>query len=496
VKPARTPPGPSSGKNLAAFIFFLLALTMILARPAGAQTVYTTAATADPLEDEGHSPRAAAMGGAFTAVPADADSLFYNPAGLSGLPLPEISLVHQDWIAGLSQETLLAALPSGETGAFALGVNYLDFGTLPGYDASGNPAAASHPFRGSLSFGWGGSLLPGFSFGLSARAVNETLTSTLSDFSAAFQTGVLYSLFPELRLGASYALLNSGYSPDAGLLTAGAAFSPELWAGHPSLILADYTLPLYNVAQLRVGMEQDFLGLLSARLGYQFDLQGNDITGFRGFTGGMGFHLAGFDLDYSYAPDGGLGFSQMIGLTYSFRTETEESPAPSPAKPTPTVVRYQNPVPLPAVPVFFPAPVITPTALSTATLTPEMNPSPTATANPSVSFQPPADLSSNDKIVKVETQFQIPDNVEAQPAATPSPELEKALEAANQKMQQNPQDAGAWVGLGNLYWQAGQADNAVQCFQEAVQLRPDLTQLRDWLDRYGEIRSGGNKSSP
>src|SRR5579871_766505 len=141
-----------SPTSISRSVFGFLGAVGLLILPYGlhAQTTYTTALSPSPLENLGHSPRAYALGGAFAAVSGDPACLFYNPAGLAGLPALQVSAMHQDWIAGISQETLLAGFPEGNAGSFALGANYLNYGALDGYAASGNPTSPNSPFRGSL----------------------------------------------------------------------------------------------------------------------------------------------------------------------------------------------------------------------------------------------------------------------------------------------------------------------------------------------------------
>jgi tetratricopeptide (TPR) repeat protein len=109
-----------------------------------------------------------------------------------------------------------------------------------------------------------------------------------------------------------------------------------------------------------------------------------------------------------------------------------------------------------------------------------------STGIPSLNFNPSSTALPSDQVVKVETHFQIPGTAEtpATASATPSPELEKALDEAGQRVRQNPQDAPAWINLGNLYWRLGRRDFAVQCFTEALRLNPDNQVLKAWLEQY------------
>ncbi len=469
------------------------------------QTIYTTANTPYPLENLGHSPRASALGEAFTAVSGDPACLFYNPAGLGGLDSFQLSLVHEDWIAGISQETLLAGFPTGKIGGFALGANYLDFGPLEGYDALGNPTSSNHPFRGSLSLGWGSPWFSGFSVGLSVQGLFQSLAPGISNLSSSLQAGALWNPFSNFDLGASYTFLNTDSQLGVGFLGVGASWSTLLLFKNPTLLESTFSLPLYNVARLQFGAEQPFLNVLVARLGYQWELNNNYIAGFRGLTGGLGFDFQDFSLDYSYAPDGDLGFSQMVGLTYRLPSPASRPPIPHPTPvSTPSPTQTPKPTPVPAKTFLFPSPTPVSTRLPTpaspsVTPSPEnlQVPSPTNTAvvsnkpSPSptitsLNFSPSSTQLPSDQVVKVETFFQIPDTVESPVSAssTPSPELEKALDEAGQKVGQNPNDAQAWMDLGNLYWQSGQPDYAIQCFTEVLRLKPGAQALKDWMARY------------
>jgi hypothetical protein len=473
-----------------------------------AQTTYTTALSPYPLENLGHSPRAYALGEAFAAVSGDPACLFYNPAGLYNLSSIQVSAMHQDWIAGISQETLLAGFPAGKAGAFAFGANYLDYGLLTGYDSLGNPTSSNSPFRGTFYAGWGGPFLSRLSVGLSARGLIQSLAPGVSSFSSSLQAGALWHLLPSLSLGGSYTLLDTDADLGLGFLNLGASWSFPFFLKNPTNLDLGFSLPLYNVARLQFGAEQPFLNFLVARLGYELELDDNDISGFRGLTGGFGFDFHDFSADYSYSPDGDLGSTQMVGLSYRFpeapgrptastvgRSQRESLPppilpettqpkafttAPTPASSwTSPKVLFQTVPPLPSLPNTppLPRPLVSPT--------PAVNPSGTPSV-PALNFNPSATVLPSDQVRKVQTLFQIPSNAGSASAtpATPSPEMEKALEAAGQKVSQNPQDPRSWMELGNLYWRSGQPDYAVQCFTEALRLKPDALALRDWLNRY------------
>ena len=66
------------------------------------------------------APRAAAMGGAYTALCDDVNSIGFNPAGLGYLEKNEISLAQNNWIQGVSNQYLAAVVPVRSFGSLGL----------------------------------------------------------------------------------------------------------------------------------------------------------------------------------------------------------------------------------------------------------------------------------------------------------------------------------------------------------------------------------------
>jgi hypothetical protein len=113
------------GSFILGMVFFPLPLF------SSSTTVYSTVELPDPLEDVGHSPRGAAMASAYTAAEGLADSLYWNPAGLSTILSPQISMIHQAWYSGFFRENFISAFPIPHTGAFGVGADYTGYGTFP-----------------------------------------------------------------------------------------------------------------------------------------------------------------------------------------------------------------------------------------------------------------------------------------------------------------------------------------------------------------------------
>ena len=167
-------------------------------------------------------------------------------------------------------------------------------------------------------------------------------------------------------------------------------------------------------------------------------------------------------MDYAYSPFGDLGTSHQVSLSYRFET----------AAPTPVPTR----MPAPKMTVLPALPSLTPIRTSPVTVMviPTPQAIPTAT---------PVPVGSKSDAEKLKLFFSLPEN-QATPVATPNSPLEQKIQSFKDAIAQNPQDEKAWYQLGSLYYQQGRKEDAVQCFEQVLRLKPDNQKLRDWLMKY------------
>ncbi len=66
-----------------------------------------------------------------------------------------------------------------------------------------------------------------------------------------------------------------------------------------------------------------------------------------------------------------------------------------------------------------------------------------------------------------------------------------AIQAYNQVISQNPNDAKAWQGLGNCYYAKQDKPKAVDAYKRALQLNPSNTSLQNFLATYAPESAGG-----
>src|SRR3989338_7819277 len=86
----------------------LVMTTLLMGFGTAAQAAGTSAAQFLKM---GAGARAAAMGGAFSAVADDVTAGYLNPAGFSQLSAPEISVMHNEGLVNTNYQYLAAAMP-------------------------------------------------------------------------------------------------------------------------------------------------------------------------------------------------------------------------------------------------------------------------------------------------------------------------------------------------------------------------------------------------
>ena len=116
----------------------LLAAGFLLVIPAA---VFAGGTTASFLK-LGSGARAAGLGGAYTAVSGDINSISYNPAGLAGLKRSAAGFTRAELVEGVSYNFLGYSRPAVK-GNMGLGVNYLGQASIEGRGANREIGRAS-----------------------------------------------------------------------------------------------------------------------------------------------------------------------------------------------------------------------------------------------------------------------------------------------------------------------------------------------------------------
>jgi len=424
-------------KNLFAFLGALgvLVVNLFSFSPVFSQTViYPAASTAVPLDYLEGSARDLALGSAFVGIADDFSAIFFNSAGLSGLQNPQLSLNHNSYFAGTFQETLVAGFPAGDLGGLAFALNYINWGSLDLRDSSGNSQGSYNDSDVGFTAAWGREWAKGLSMGIALRGLQEKVVNNLYN-SLAADLGLLWVPDKNLRFGLAY--LNWG-TP-----VTGNELEQELRGGGSALFQLSPRVTLLTalsgtwatdngLASAQIGTECALDHRWTLRAGYQLPFFDDQIGGFTNFSAGAGARFDDLILDYAYLPFGDLGTSNRISVTYQFELPKE-------------IVKVQVPV----------------TVIQTV--------------------QAPVPVSGSG----VEMHFKIANDPLAEGQALEKQgKLIEAVQVYVASLKDAPRESPLWLALGRLYYQLGQKSYAIDCFENALKLKPDNPRLRDWLEKY------------
>lgn len=301
------------------------------------------AVSADPGSSGGNfiriiqSPRAAAMGEAGAGLYGDLlGSLALNPAALARTGYKEVSLAHNSWLEGISEQGLAYAHPLTGAGVLAVSASSTKTGDIDAYDNSDT-------YAGTVD---AGSLVAGLHyadkiagsrrnrrFGLFAgggvKYARETLATVTAE-TFLFDAGLLsisrLGRDGALGLGFSAQSLGRGYRFDSSrdpaptVLRAGAGLI-TLVAGDPLSFALDIVRPNDEDAYLAAGAELMLKRVVVWRAGWRSGSGAGN-----GLRFGVGFLLKLVQLDYSLASYGDFGAVHRFGLSYKFGKPMEISP--------------------------------------------------------------------------------------------------------------------------------------------------------------------------
>lgn len=256
-------------------------------------------------------------GGAGLSLVSGAETIYYNPAGLSGLQGISFSSFYASYFGAASYSSFALALKN-----FGVAAMLLNSGSIEGYDATGNPT-------GDLSFSNTAFL---FSFGIDAGTIPflRSLPPSLS-FGGTIK-GVTAKIGAETGSGFTLDLGFRMGLPDIGTLLSDAAFAVtlahlfgvvsyddvendfpmDLAIGASARILgvAVVAADLHLARGARFGVTYAPVPTLALRLGVMTD------GGFQ-VTAGVGLDVGGFLIDYAFVSHA-VGGSHRVGLTLDF----------------------------------------------------------------------------------------------------------------------------------------------------------------------------------
>lgn len=323
-----------------------LAALLLLAQPAaaasgfGASAAGTSGASFLKL---GADARAASMGGAVRAAVDDASAIYWNPAGLAGLRYRHATMTHAASYQSTFHDFIAYAQPvespfkgSGgrerdlrpdQLGTLGVAVLYQNSGSLSEVDNTGNPTGDRlTPQDMAVLVAWGATVARGLDVGIGLKYVSSKIQSSAQtgalDLGARWRTWLPGDFPYAISLSASniggQLKFNEVGDPlpltiavgQALRLTKGLTVSADIVAARDRSMYPSLGL------EWRVPMQQGLAA--AARAGYDGRLGSADAGGLNGITFGGGVVMRRFGVDYGFAPQGYLGSTHKLSLSYRF----------------------------------------------------------------------------------------------------------------------------------------------------------------------------------
>jgi hypothetical protein len=274
-------------------------------------------------------PRGIAMGGAYSAIVSDVNSMYWNPAGLSRVPRISATAMHNEYLAGIRMQYLAYAQRLNENSVLAGSLRYMDAGQIDRTDVNGNAAGSFQPRNYVYELGWGQSIADltdadhDVSLGVTGRFIHSDLLAHANGFAGdlGIQTHYTETVMP---FAFSFVAQNLGsgqkfdYARDTLPFRArlGAAINPIPQA----LLSMEAVFPVSNDPFGAVGAEfaldapNGVKGFL--RGGFNTLNQFSGLDGFKGLSLGFGLKIINLSVDYSFVPFGILGDAHRFSISW------------------------------------------------------------------------------------------------------------------------------------------------------------------------------------
>jgi len=426
----------------------------------------------------GPGARPAAMGNAWTALPADVNALYWNPAGLARTEQSELMFMYSSWVQDIDYNYL--AYVHGERiydGVIGGNLTYLDYGTID-ITRINNQAPVTglgQTDASDLALGIGyGHRWYAVDWGVNVKYIRENIAGS-KDGVAALDLGILFNNLPPnfeaglvlMNIGGKLQLQREAFAlPFTG--KAGVAYQlPQF----PLILSADWVVPKDNTSYMCAGAEVTLQEMLSLRVGYNGE---NDAD--NGLTAGVGFKLRNeFAIDYAYVPYGDLGDAHRLSLAYRFGGINESDPDPVPPQ--------QN----------------RPTALAVPESPPPVAPEPPRTEYRSAESYIDAAQEyyrRGNHQAAIENYYQA---LSIEPANTLAlynlavtfytmQDYARAADNYYRYSQYQPRDANGFLYLGVCYQQLGKTADAISCWDRVLALDPNNHTARQLRERVAGYR--------
>ncbi len=289
--------------------------------------------------------RAIGMGNAYTAMADDADSMFWNPAGMAQMKQTQMGASRAMMFLGDTYDSLSLGVPLGtvtrtETrrtgntqvsglarhnrGVLGIGITRLAQTPQQGRAADRSRTEDFDAGDMALSIGYARPLSKQLHFGFAVKRIDSRIADSKASTYAIDMGAVAFiGAARKWRLGGSVRNLGRGlqFGNQRSELPLSFAGGVAVKAFRGFMIASEIQYrPHSNKFIFNLGTEYAVLSTLQLRAGFQRSQGevGAAESPLGALGGGLGFKLGRFNLDYSLTPFGELGSVQRISLSTKF----------------------------------------------------------------------------------------------------------------------------------------------------------------------------------
>jgi hypothetical protein len=273
--------------------------------------------TAAPFLQLGAGARYLAMGESAVAMASDAEALYWNPARLSSVQRPTISLLYGVYAEATNYQYGAYAQNMGNSGSLGLSIQTFSAGDIRQTDVNGREYGDFSPRDNALALGWGQRIGSRSSLGASVKRVESKIVASASTWT--MDAGWAYR---RSRWMAGAAVRNLGgklrFQSEADPLPTSFHLDLARFVGPNWLLSGETIFPRSADAIGALGAERQFSlsggSLVALRLGY--NSRSRNVPGLTGVTAGFGWRFGALQLDYAWVPLGEIDQTHRFSLTY------------------------------------------------------------------------------------------------------------------------------------------------------------------------------------
>ncbi|HKJ69787.1 MAG TPA: PorV/PorQ family protein [bacterium] len=289
------------------------------------------------------SPRATAMGNAYTAVSSEAEATFYNPAGLARLTSGYSAMFSRtQWIADINYTAAAVARSFGNTGSFGLSLLSVDYGDIEGTqllsrtDPQGFEKTGVIDNVGAYAIGltYGRQISSQFAIGGEVQFASQQLGDNPVMGTTNRESKIVYNFGINFRTGFeslnfAMAIRNFATSVKYEEITAqlplnfmfGVSMNVldlfmQDMEGTEFLVSTEFTHPNNYTERVNVGGELVLFDIFLIRTGYQFNRDIGNFSGGFGIAPSFGGNR--LELNYAYIDTDIFGGVNQFSLNVKF----------------------------------------------------------------------------------------------------------------------------------------------------------------------------------